>query len=49
MKRKDYMKPTMDVVEVRIESHLLTASTDSRERRGTVDATMEDEWEEEDI
>ena len=26
MKRKDYMKPTMDVVEVRTESHLLAAS-----------------------
>ena len=44
MKRKDYMKPTTDVVEVRIESHLLSASTSGR-----VDATMEYEWEEEDI
>ena len=42
MKRKDYMKPTTDVVEVRIESHLLTASTE-------VKATMDYEWEEEDI
>ena len=47
--KKDYMKPAMKVVEVRIESHLLAASTDSRERRGRVGATMKDEWEEEDI
>ena len=48
MKRKEYMKPTMEVVEVRIESHLLAASTDSMPR-GRVDAEMEDEWEEEDL
>ena len=44
MKRKDYEKPTMKVVEVRIESHLLTASNERK-----VDATMDWEWEEEDL
>ena len=44
MKRKDYEKPAMKVVEVRIESHLLAGSTG-----GSVGATMENEWEEEDL
>ena len=40
--KRDYMKPTMNVVEVRIESHLLAGST-------KVDAKMENEWEEVDL
>ena len=44
MKRKDYEKPAMKVVEVKIESHLLAVSTD-----GSVGATMENVWEEENL
>ena len=42
MKRKDYEKPAMEVVELQHQTHLLQAS-------GEVSATMNDEWEEEDI
>lgn len=42
MKRKDYEKPTMRVVKLQHQTHLLQAS-------GEVSATMNNEWEEEDI
>jgi len=45
MKRKDYQKPTMEIVQLQQQSHLLAGST-----RGEVNATMNDEWvEEEDL
>ena len=44
MKRKDYLKPTMHVVKLQQQTHLLAGSV-----RGDVKATMETEWEEEDI
>ncbi len=40
MKRKDYQKPTMKVVQLQHQTHLLEAS---------VSATMNTEWEEVDI
>ena len=42
MKRKDYEKPTMKVVKLQHETHLLAGSAE-------VSATMNNEWEEEDI
>ena len=42
MKRKDYQKPTMQVVELQQQAHLLQAS-------GQVQATMNGTWTEEDI
>jgi hypothetical protein len=42
MKRKDYQKPTMNIVKLQHQTHLLQAS-------GQVNATMNTEWEEEDI
>ena len=42
MKRKDYQKPTMQVVMLQHQAHLLQAS-------GQVKATMNSTWEEEDI
>lgn len=42
MKRKDYQKPTMQVVKLQHQAHLLQAS-------GKVNATMNSTWEEEDI
>lgn len=42
MKKKDYQKPTMRVVQLQYQTHLLQAS-------GQVNATMNTEWEEEDI
>jgi len=42
MKRKDYQKPTMKVVQLQHQTHLLQVS-------GEVKATMNTEWEEEDI
>lgn len=44
MKRKDYLKPTMHVVQLQHQTHLLQASVS-----GEVKATMNTEWEEEDI
>ena len=44
MKRKDYQKPTMKVVQLQHQAHLLQASVN-----GQVNATMESTWEEEDI
>ena len=44
MKRKDYLKPTMHVVQLQHQAHLLAGSAS-----GQVNATMETEWEEEDI
>ena len=38
MKRKDYQKPTMKVVMLQHQTHLLQAS-------GQVNATMDNEWE----
>lgn len=40
MKRKDYQKPTMQVVKLQQQAHLLQAS-------GQVNATMNGTWEEE--
>jgi hypothetical protein len=42
MKRKDYLKPTMQVVELQQQAHLLAGSEQ-------VNATMSGEWTEEDI
>ncbi len=44
MKRKDYQKPTMNIVKLQHQAHLLQASVN-----GQVNATMESTWEEEDI
>ena len=41
MKRKDYKKPTMQVVKLQQQAQLLAGSE--------VNATMKTEWEEEDI
>ncbi len=42
MKKKLYEKPTMQVVKLKHQTHLLQAS-------GQVDATMDGTWTEEDI
>ena len=42
MKKKDYQTPTMQVVKLQHQAHLLQASVQ-------VQATMNSEWEEEDI
>ena len=42
MKRKDYQKPTMKVVKLQHQTHLLQTS-------GQVNATMDNEWEDVDI
>ena len=42
MKKKDYQKPTMQVVKLQQQQHLLQAS-------GQVNATMNSTWVEEDI
>ena len=44
MKRKDYQKPTTNVVKLQHQTHLLQASP-----RSEVSATMSTTWEEEDI
>ena len=44
MKKKDYQKPTMQVVKLQHQAHLLQASVS-----GQVNAAMESTWEEEDI
>ncbi len=44
MKRKDYLKPTMEVVKCESTVELLAASSKTR-----VSATMNSTWEEEDI
>jgi hypothetical protein len=44
MKKKDYQKPTMNIVECEQETELLQASAS-----GEVNATMNSTWEEEDI
>ena len=44
MKRKNYKRPTMQVVKLQHQAHLLQASVN-----GQVNATMESTWEEEDI
>ena len=44
MNKKDYEKPTMTVVELRHRTQLLQAS-----RNASVSATMDNEWDEEDI
>ena len=44
MNKKDYQKPTMKVVKLQHQAHLLQASVN-----GQVNATMESTWEEEDI
>ncbi len=44
MKRKDYQKPTMNVVQLQHQTHLLEASVS-----GEVKATMDTEWDEVDI
>ena len=41
MKRKDYQSPTMTVVQLKHRSQILAGSQ--------VQATMDDEWEEEDL
>ncbi len=42
MTKKDYQKPTMNIVKLQHQTHLLQTS-------GQVQATMNTEWEEEDI
>ncbi len=42
MKKKDYQRPTMQVVKLQQQQHLLQAS-------GEVNATMNSTWVEEDI
>ena len=44
MKKKDYQTPTMQVVKLQQQAHLLQASVN-----GQVNATMDSTWEEEDI
>ena len=44
MKKKDYLRPTMQVVKLQHQAHLLQASVNRQ-----VNATMESTWEEEDI
>ena len=44
MKRKNYERPTMQVVKLQHQAHLLQASVN-----GQVNATMESTWEEEEI
>ena len=44
MTKKDYQKPAMQVVKLQQRTHLLEAS-----RNASVSATMENEWDEEDI
>ena len=44
MKKKDYLKPTVQVVKLQQQQHLLQASAS-----GQVNATMESTWVEEDI
>ena len=44
MNKKDYQTPTMQVVKLQHQAHLLQASVN-----GQVNATMNDEWVEEDI
>ena len=44
MKKKDYQKPTMQVVKLQQQTHLLQASAS-----GEVNATMNRTWVEEDI
>lgn len=44
MNKKDYQRPTMKVVKLQHQAHLLQASVN-----GQVNATMNDEWVEEDI
>jgi len=44
MKRKDYQKPTMQVVKLQHQAHLLQASVS-----GQVNATMDSTWEEENL
>jgi hypothetical protein len=43
MKRKDYLKPTMQVVKLQQQAHLLAGSEQE------VQATMNETWVEEDI
>ena len=47
MKRKDYLKPTMQVVELQQQQHLLAGSEQGKSAEVT--ATMETEWTEENI
>ena len=44
MKKKQYQKPTMNIVKLQQQTHLLQASAS-----GEVNATMNSTWEEEDI
>ena len=44
MNRKDYQKPTMQVVKLQHQCHILAGSA-----QGEVTATMNSTWEEEDI
>ncbi len=44
MKRKDYLKPTMQVVKLQQQAHLLAGSSQAE-----VQATMSGTWTEEDI
>ena len=44
MTKKDYQKPTMNIVKLQHQTHLLQAS-----RNASVSATMENEWDEKDI
>ena len=43
MKRKDYMKPTMNIVKLQQQAHLLTGSGTEAERNSYGEA-QEDNW-----
>ena len=45
MKRKDYEKPTMKIVELQHQSYLLTTSGVQSERRGYGTASTDDDTE----
>ena len=47
MKRKDYLKPTMQVVKLQQQAYLLAGS--GQGKSAEVTATMETEWTEENI
>ena len=47
MKRKDYQKPTMQVVKLQQQAHLLAGS--GQGKSAEVTATMNSTWTEEDI
>ena len=45
MKRKDYLKPTMQVVELQQQAHLLAGSGNVQATRDSYGTATTDEWE----